>query len=115
MRAELADRFGPLPGPVENLLFQLRVKILAARAGVEAVAGEDGQIVLKSSRWEAEEERTALASRLGPGVRLSKKQLWVARAADQHGWRERLVEVLETMANAPSLTLPLAAGTIPRE
>ncbi|MBI3761066.1 MAG: transcription-repair coupling factor, partial [Chloroflexi bacterium] len=61
MRAELADRFGPRPEPVENLLFQLRVKVLAARAAVEAVSSEDGMVVLKSSRWDNETDRATLA------------------------------------------------------
>jgi transcription-repair coupling factor (superfamily II helicase) len=103
VRAELSDRFGPLPEPVENLLFQLEIKILAARAGVESVAGEDGQIVLKGPRWATEEQRALLAGRLGPGVRLSRRQLWLARAGDQAGWRARLVEVLARLAE---ITIP---------
>ena len=37
---ELAERFGPLPPPVQNLVFQLRVKILAVQAGVSAISTE---------------------------------------------------------------------------
>ncbi|HEV1998519.1 MAG TPA: transcription-repair coupling factor, partial [Candidatus Dormibacteraeota bacterium] len=33
----LRDRFGPLPGPVENLLYSLKVKLAAQSAGVAAI------------------------------------------------------------------------------
>ena len=39
---ELADRFGPLPKPIENLMFQLHLKVLAAQANVSAIVREDG-------------------------------------------------------------------------
>ncbi|MEK7324459.1 MAG: transcription-repair coupling factor, partial [Chloroflexota bacterium] len=55
--AELADRFGQPPKPVESLLFLIRVKLLAYKAGIEGVASEDGQIVLRSRLWESEEGR----------------------------------------------------------
>ncbi len=100
MSAELNDRFGPLPEPVENLLFQLQIKILAARAGVEAVAGEDGQIVLKASRWESDADRSQVAVLLGAGVRVSKRQVRLPRASQPHLWRERLVEILEKLASS---------------
>ncbi len=43
---ELAERFGPAPEPVENLLYQLRVKLRATKAGVVAIASENGHIVV---------------------------------------------------------------------
>ena len=47
MAEELADRFGPMPPQVKNLLYAVRLKILAMEAGVESIATEDGQIVLR--------------------------------------------------------------------
>ncbi len=43
---ELAERFGPAPEPVENLLYQLRVKLRATKAGIVAIASEGGHIVV---------------------------------------------------------------------
>ncbi|MBI5715783.1 MAG: DEAD/DEAH box helicase, partial [Chloroflexi bacterium] len=57
LSSELQDRFGALPKPVENLLYQIRVKVLAHHASVEAVASEEGQIVLKSRLWETDAGR----------------------------------------------------------
>ncbi|MEK7311749.1 MAG: TRCF domain-containing protein, partial [Chloroflexota bacterium] len=97
--AELADRFGPLPEPVENLLFQMRVKLLAQRASVEAVSHEDGQIVLRSRLWETEEGRTGLGSALDVRARISKGKVWLPRATDEarEGWKEQLISTLERL------------------
>jgi len=44
---EFGDRFGALPPEVENLLYALRIKILAAKAGIESISTEEGQIILR--------------------------------------------------------------------
>ncbi|MFN2136062.1 MAG: transcription-repair coupling factor, partial [Candidatus Promineifilaceae bacterium] len=44
MAVELADRFGEIPDPVNNLLYQLRVKSLALKAGVPAVVTVSSQV-----------------------------------------------------------------------
>jgi len=44
---EFSDRFGSLPKEVENLLYAVKIKILAAKAGIESISTEDGQIVLR--------------------------------------------------------------------
>ncbi|HLB50472.1 MAG TPA: transcription-repair coupling factor, partial [Anaerolineales bacterium] len=97
--AELADRFGPLPEPVENLLFQMRVKLLAQRASVEAVSHEDGQIVLRSRLWETEEGHAGLGSALDVRARISKGKVWLPRATDEarEGWKEQLISTLERL------------------
>ncbi len=98
--AELADRFGRMPKPVENLLYQIKVKILAQRAAVEAVASESGQIVLRSRLWETDEGREAAAAALGAAGRIGKGKAWLARLAEgaAKSWKEQLVESLEQLA-----------------
>jgi transcription-repair coupling factor (superfamily II helicase) len=91
--AELADRFGRLPRPLENLLYQLRVKIRARRAGVLAVASENGQIVVTLPPV-ANGEYAYLTGSLGPGVRVSKNRIWLPRANHEKTWRGQLLEVL---------------------
>jgi transcription-repair coupling factor (superfamily II helicase) len=44
---EFKDRFGPLPEPVDNLLYIVRIKILAARAKVSSISTQGRQIVIK--------------------------------------------------------------------
>jgi transcription-repair coupling factor (superfamily II helicase) len=43
---EMKDRFGPWPEPVENLLFMLKVKLLATKAGVLSIQSQTGEVVL---------------------------------------------------------------------
>jgi len=106
MGAELADRFGPLPRVVENLLYQLRVKIRAARAGVSAVASESGQIVLILPARE-DGDYGGLVGNVGPGVRMSKNKIWLpppkgdlrrATTEREKEWREQLLAVLAQLA-----------------
>ncbi len=97
---ELADRFGPLPSPVENLLFQLRVRILATRAGVTAIASENGQIVLTTQPTD-EVNQADLGTKLGPGARTSKNRIWLGKSANPRGadaaWRDSLLNVLRQL------------------
>ena len=46
MAQELRDRFGALPEPVENLLYIIGIKILAAKTGMEAIYTQGKQVVL---------------------------------------------------------------------
>ena len=52
MAEELADRFGEIPDPVNNLLYQLRVKSLALKAGVPG--GGDGERARSRCAWPEE-------------------------------------------------------------
>ncbi len=47
LRQEFADRFGALPKEVENLLYGVKIKILASQAHIESVAMDEGDIVLR--------------------------------------------------------------------
>jgi transcription-repair coupling factor (superfamily II helicase) len=95
---ELADRFGPLPVPVDNLLYQLRLKVLAAQAGVESIGVEDGQITLRVPALE-QADRAGLQQRLGPGVRVTKTHIWLPRDLPREAWFKELAAVLENLAS----------------
>jgi transcription-repair coupling factor (superfamily II helicase) len=47
MAREFGDRFGALPPEVKNLLYAVKIKSLAAKAGIESITTEDGQIVAR--------------------------------------------------------------------
>jgi transcription-repair coupling factor (superfamily II helicase) len=98
MAAELADRFGPIPDPVDNLLYQLRVRLLAGKAGALSVVTVDGQIAIRRSGLE-QANRMALQRFLGNAIRVSKHAIWMRR--DQEGqldWKVALVQTLERLA-----------------
>jgi transcription-repair coupling factor (superfamily II helicase) len=96
MAGELADRFGPIPDPVYNLLYQLRVKSLAQMAGVAAVVTEAGQIKIRIDELEGL-DRYHLQRYLGEGARVSKTAVWLKRELGTHEWQVALVQVLEKL------------------
>jgi transcription-repair coupling factor (superfamily II helicase) len=52
-RSELEDRFGPIPPPAEDLLFLMRLKLLAAEAGIRSITRANGHLVVKVDRLKA--------------------------------------------------------------
>jgi transcription-repair coupling factor (superfamily II helicase) len=98
LRSEMADRFGLLPPPVENLIFQLDVKRLALQADVEAVTTDGDQIAVRIPGL-AHLDRPDLQRRLGLNVRVSRTAIWLPRGAeDDETWRETLLTLLERLA-----------------
>jgi transcription-repair coupling factor (superfamily II helicase) len=89
---ELKDRFGELPFEVENLLFQLQIRVKAAKSNLSSISTENGQILLQiPENW----PRSELPD-LGKDVRLSKRGIWLSRAAD-FNWQDRLIEILDLL------------------
>ena len=89
----LKDRFGPPPGEVKNLLYAVKIKLLATRAGVKSVAVEHGQIVLRLI-----EGITIDSGKLEPvardGVTIGRRQLKLDYRAIGIKWPKILEEVL---------------------
>jgi len=89
---EFKDRFGPLPAGVDNLIYQLKVKILAQKAGIESITSENGQMVLRFS----DSAPLKTLPDLGPLVRVGKTALWLP-LREIPAWQEFLVAVLERL------------------
>ena len=99
MAAELADRFGPIPDAVDNLLYQIRVKLLASKAGALSIMSHDGQISIRMPDLE-QANRPALQRYLGHNVRVSKQAVWLRRDNGQSlPWKVDLVQTLERLAD----------------
>jgi transcription-repair coupling factor (superfamily II helicase) len=96
MEQELQDRFGPPPEPTQNLMFQLRIKVLAQKAGVTSITLEGGQMMIKSDKLE-DADRIGLQQRLGDAVRVTRKQVIIPQYTLRE-WQKLLVVVLEKMA-----------------
>lgn len=98
LAGEFGDRFGPLPDLVVNLLYQIRVRLLAERAALGSVAWEAGQIVL---RYPASDNARSVRrlQDLGPGIRGGKGAYWCAFAKESD-WMSQLLGVL-SMLPAP--------------
>jgi transcription-repair coupling factor (superfamily II helicase) len=95
---ELRDRFGPPPPAARSLLYLLRVKLAAVRAGVESVASEDGQLVLRT-RAGTRLQRAALERAFGPRVKVGVTQVRLSMDRRASNWRELLPRVLNLMAS----------------
>ena len=97
MSAELLDRFGPLPAPIENLLYQLEVKVLANAAYVLGITNEARQIRLRMELEHA--DRGHLQHYLGPTVRVSKSAVWLQPDLSTNQWKGILRDVLQKLAD----------------
>jgi len=117
MRKELIDRFGTapdtkfVPEEVENLLFQIRIKMLALQAGIQNIGRDMDQIAVKSEVFE-NMDRKSMQRRLQLGLgHLDENQEFVPNSAvrvgrraiylpvdDEDRWRAALVRTLEIMA-----------------
>ncbi|MEA3376334.1 MAG: transcription-repair coupling factor [Chloroflexota bacterium] len=94
MERELVDRFGPLPRPAQNLMYQLRLKALARDAGVGVVTMDNGRLALRSGGREF--PREDLLQVLNGQASISRYGIWLPKEA---GWEEMLVDVLKKVAS----------------
>ncbi len=91
---ELEDRFGPPPQSVQNLLYLLRVKIMAQRAGVHTIQREGESLILRTDRIPRAAQQT-LQRRLEPVGRVASNQVRIPMRND---WQPLLLETLGTLA-----------------
>ncbi len=97
---ELRDRFGPLPPTAENLIYQLRLKLLAREARIPTISVESGQIVLRPA-WLKEldaETHGRLRRALGERGRVGRRELWLPLHWEQARWCANLEAALAVLA-----------------
>jgi transcription-repair coupling factor (superfamily II helicase) len=86
---ELEDRFGELPIEVQNLLYQLEIRIKAAGIDLISISSENGQILLQfPDNWPRD-----MLPELGKDVRLSKRGLWLSKQKEID-WKNRLIHII---------------------
>jgi transcription-repair coupling factor (superfamily II helicase) len=93
LASEFTDRFGELPEMVQNLLYQMRVKLRAEAAGLSAVSWESGQIVLRYPPSGEEKDGSRLPD-LGPGIRGGRNAYWCSFGKD---WQSKLLDTLKAL------------------
>ncbi len=90
---EFSDRFGTLPQEVKNLLYAVRIKALAANAGIESISTGEGQIIIR--RFEGMRfDKQQLEPILKEGIKVGITQLRLNPKRLGREWREVLEEVL---------------------
>ncbi len=91
---EFIDRFGSLVEPVENLLFQIKVKLMGEAAGLHSITLEGDQIVLRYPPL-PESVPARVLPFVNARVRIGKNAYWMKVDVTNNGWQSVLVKVLE--------------------
>jgi transcription-repair coupling factor (superfamily II helicase) len=90
---EFSDRFGAPPPEVRNLLYALRIKILAVKARIESIDIEDRQIVIR--RFQGMPfDKQKLQPLLKDGIMIGTTQLRLTPKRLGKDWQKVLEEVL---------------------
>jgi len=90
---EFSDRFSSLPLEVKNLLYAVKVKTLAAKAGIESISTEDGQIILRLF-GSLQFDKQKLEPILKDGIKIGTTQLRLNLKRLGSEWQKVLEEVL---------------------
>ncbi len=94
MAEELADRFGPIPPQVKNLLYAVRLKILAMEAGVESIATDEGHIVLTMVEGKKIDKAVFVDN---DGIKVGTTQMRLNLKYLGSRWKETLEDVLKKL------------------
>jgi transcription-repair coupling factor (superfamily II helicase) len=93
MADEFTDRFGPLPDQLKNLLYMLRVKILAETAGLASVTVESEQLVLRFPAL-PDGINTRNLPVLQIKSRAGKNSYWLPMHNETNDWQDHLINAL---------------------
>ena len=93
---ELTDRFGAPPEQVENLLYLLRLKVEAWQARLASIAMDDGRVLIKFGREDANLV-ARLTARFKDRLRMTRDRAWVAGPESNLRWRQNLLDVVREM------------------
>jgi transcription-repair coupling factor (superfamily II helicase) len=91
---EFNDRFGPIPPMVTDLIFQMKIKLRAEKAGLAAVGVENDQLVLRYPPLPEGVTSRSLPV-LGLNERAGKNAYWLAVDLKDSAWRDQLLNVLQ--------------------
>lgn len=92
IKEEFRDRFGELPEAVSNMFYQLKIKILAEKAGLASINTENGQLALKYPDGTFSPSMSGLDS----CIRIGKNCLWIPYASLEN-WKEVLENTLHEL------------------
>jgi len=93
LKDEFKDRFGKIVEPVENLFYQLEIRLLAEQAGLISITNEGDQIVLRFPTPPNEMLVPNLPP-VGYQTRVGKNSYWMRFNPADDEWKQRLPLVL---------------------
>ena len=98
---ELRDRFGPLIEPAANLLYILRLRVVAASAGVTQITmGHNNRQITIQLPGPGSVRMLSRARVLMRQVRYGRRELLLPTQKDPNNWQKKLEEVLKILAEA---------------
>ncbi|TET42108.1 MAG: transcription-repair coupling factor, partial [Dehalococcoidia bacterium] len=92
---EFSDRFGSLPPEVKNLLYAVKLKALAAKAGIESISTEHGQIILRL--FQGMQFNKQKLEPVRDGIKLGLSQLRINPKRLGDGWQRVLESLVSRM------------------
>jgi transcription-repair coupling factor (superfamily II helicase) len=101
MRAELEDRFGPIPDEVEHLLALIAVRLRCADLGIESVVEREREIIIRPVETRLLDARK-LATKLGRALKITPHSVRIRLPDLQLPWMEALDTVLDAVEAAPT-------------
>ena len=107
IRAELEDRFGPIPEQVEHLLALIVLRLRCAELGIESVVERERELVIRPVPTAGLERR--LNRQLGRAVRLTPHSIRVRLPDLTVPWQQALDAVLDAVSVAQPNTVPSTA------
>ena len=90
---EFSDRFGTPPPEVQNLLYAVRIKLMATKAGIESISTEHGQIVLRRFAGTGF-NKEKLEPVLKDGIKVGITQITLNPKRLGNEWKKVLEEIL---------------------
>ena len=99
---EMIDRFGPLPAQVQNLLYIVRLRNLAAGSVIESIGTEDGQILLMIKDGRLDKARFSGA--FGEGVKIGTNTIRLDQMRLGPRWQKVLEELIGKLAEGDART-----------
>ena len=96
LREELVDRFGAIPIQVENLIFLIRLKIFAKKAGIVSIIRENHVLTFWLEQ-ETGSSKIALQKALGNQVQVGNKQInWNFENLNSE-WQNELINLINQL------------------
>ncbi|MGC8460638.1 MAG: transcription-repair coupling factor [Candidatus Dormibacteria bacterium] len=109
---ELRDRFGPVPVEVTNLLYVLRVRLLAADLGITGIAAEERTIVVQLPPHHSLPHEI-VARQFGRHAGTSPHRIWLtlpsgtatkpSKSDEEVAWQRDLIRLLRELARVGRL------------
>jgi transcription-repair coupling factor (superfamily II helicase) len=90
---EFKDRFGDIPEELENLFWQLQIKLLAEEAGVSSITSERDKLVLRFPPLPENVNRRKLPD-IGDKNRIGKNGYWLSFGPQNDHWKNDLESTL---------------------